>query len=278
MIHFRYLYISPITSLRNLKQKHMNRKSFLFTAAVSTALFLYGGCAAFNQKAGTPAPSNQKTPARFDYSPPVKSAVGSTDLTISLIEPSFVRPGAIHAVAPIPDMTTSMASDFQELLTSKGFKFQGPFENAGAMTFSEQQNTSFCMAVEISLNPDIQEKTTYNAGLNGLIAPTYRTSGDVTFTAKLDIVLSSPHSVKLLVKHISLAEPVVASYVGSLKWEYQQPSFVEELKQDNAVYNAVARALEKIYNKSLDLAWQQLDPEEMKLVARQAKEADKRWN
>jgi len=50
----------------------------------------------------------------------------------------------------------------------------------------------------------------------------------------------------------------------------------EELIKDNLVYNTLSRELEKFYLKALNVAWQQIDPAEMKTVAEQAKKADKK--
>lgn len=52
------------------------------------------------------------------------------------------------------------------------------------------------------------------------------------------------------------------------------PSVAEELKQDNELYNMLARELEKFYGKAMQLAWQQIETVEMKTVAEQAKTAD----
>jgi hypothetical protein len=46
----------------------------------------------------------------------------------------------------------------------------------------------------------------------------------------------------------------------------------EELNKDNQVYNTLSKELEKFYTKTPALAWQQIDPAEMKSVADQAKE------
>jgi hypothetical protein len=44
------------------------------------------------------------------------------------------------------------------------------------------------------------------------------------------------------------------------------------------VYNTISAELEKFYQEALNLAWQQIDPSEMKTVAEQAKKADKDSN
>lgn len=65
------------------------------------------------------------------------------------------------------------------------------------------------------------------------------------------------------------------TYNSSMKWD-GIPTVAEELKQDNYFYNLFARELEKFYERSVDLAWQQIDAKEMETVADQAKKAGKR--
>lgn len=98
--------------------------------------------------------------------------------------------------------------------------------------------------------------------------------GEITFSGQFTIVASSPKGVRLWVKNIDL-EPASYTYVGSIKWN-TVPTLADQIKQDNAVYNIVARQLEKYYTNALNLAWQQIDPAEMKSVAAEAKEADEK--
>jgi len=70
-------------------------------------------------------------------------------------------------------------------------------------------------------------------------------------------------------------EPSSFTYTGSITWT-GIPTMAEELIKDNLVYNTLSRELEKFYLKALNVAWQQIDPAEMKTVAEQAKKADKK--
>lgn len=79
-----------------------------------------------------------RVPARFDFSPPSKADVGATGITIALIKPSFINNNPYAYVDPIGEMATSMANDFNELLTAKGFKIRGPFQSRDAMTYSDK--------------------------------------------------------------------------------------------------------------------------------------------
>ena len=96
-------------------------------------------------------------------------------------------------------------------------------------------------------------------------------AGNLVINAK-----SSQYGELIWKKNISL-EASSFTYAGSLTWD-GVPTMAEELKKDNQVYNTLSSELEKFYNKALNLAWQQIDPAEMKSVAEQAKKADKKGN
>ena len=61
-----------------------------------------------------------------------------------------------------------------------------------------------------------------------------------------------------------IAQLVKISYIGVL------------LFVSSYVYSQDSSKLDKFYLKALDLAWRQIDPQEMKTVSEQAKRADKR--
>ena len=113
--------------------------------------------------------------------------------------------------------------------------------------------------------------------VNSLAPTTYTESisGEVTLVGNLVIKAKSAQYGELLwTKSIAL-EASSFTYVGQMNWT-GVPTIADELSKDDLVYNTVSRELEKLYQKSLTLAWQQIDPAEMKTVADQGKRADKR--
>ena len=100
-------------------------KIITFLCAALTLLFT--GC--FSTKnASTPTePAERKVLAKFDFSPPSRAGVGSTGLTIAMVKPSYVDKNAEYLVSPFNEMAERMASDFDELLTAKGFTMRGPY-------------------------------------------------------------------------------------------------------------------------------------------------------
>jgi hypothetical protein len=221
----------------------------------------------------------QRIPAKFDYSPPSRAQVGSTGLILALIKPRFVDKGAIapqYLAPPFNDMAVSMGNDFEELLSAKGFTMRGPFGSRDEMVYNDKQNSSFALEINIDLNgSQYNQKYKYYPGIGSLVLPTYRMTGDVILGGDLIITASSPqYGEKIWKKNIRL-ETISFKYEGSIKWN-NMPSIADELRKDNVVYNAFARELEKYYQQAMNLAWQQIDPAEMKMVADQAKKADKK--
>lgn len=225
----------------------------------------------------TKSPVSNKTriPAKFDFSPPSREKAGATSLTIALIKPVYVKENAEYYVAPFPEMSTSMGNDFEELLTAKGFTLRGPFASRDAMVYNDKLTSSFAFMVEIDLQPNYNRKYKHVPGW-GVVAPAhYKMNGEVTLGGNLVLTAASPqYGEKIWKKNIALDKSSF-TYTGSIKWD-NVPSVAEELRQDNELYNLLARELEKFYGKAMALAWQQIDAAEMQTIAEQAKKADKK--
>ena len=225
--------------------------------------------------AKSPVSNTPRVPAKFDFSPPSRSSVAGTNLTIALIRPVYITENAEYYVEPFPEMSKSMANDFEELLTAKGFKIRGPFRSRDEMVYNDKQSSDFAFIAEIDLQPTYNRRQKYDAGFGAIVAPSYKMRGEITLAGNLVITASSPqYGEKIWKKNIAL-DRVTFTYTGSVKWS-DVPTVAEELKQDNAFYNLLTGELEKFYAKAMQLAWQQIDPAEMKSVAEQAKNADKR--
>ena len=253
----------------------MTKRNVLLWATTTILLF---ACTPMKQSTSTVV---QRMPAKFDYSPPSRQQVGSANLTIALVKPRFVDKNGTepqYLTPPFNDMASSMGNDFEELLTAKGFTIRGPFGSRDEMVYNDKLNSSFALEINIDLNSSqYNRKYKYNPGMGALIAANYKMTGDVILGGDLIITASSPqYGEKIWKKNITL-EKLMFNYEGSLKWD-NVPSLADELKQDNVVYNAFAKQLEKYYQQAMNLAWQQIETAEMKTVADQAKKADKKGN
>src|SRR5689334_19632488 len=90
-------------------------------------LFLMTACFLSCSTTKSTTTANERIPAKFDFTPPTRNNVGATNITIALVKPRFVGDNPEYYVEPFNEMASSMANDFQELLTAKGFTIRGPF-------------------------------------------------------------------------------------------------------------------------------------------------------
>lgn len=253
-----------------------------FNILVVFALLLLNSCSSTKNL----TLSVQRIPAKFDYIPPSKADIGSAKMTIAIVKPVFVSKDPGYLVSPFPEMATSMGNDFEELLGAKGFTMRGPFNSRDEMVFNEKINSSFILEIQIDLTPQYTTNLTSHShtGLaNILIASqpladiTYTTNGEITFSGNLVLTALSPqYGEKMWKKNIAL-DKATFSYVGTTPWA-GRPIMAQQLEKDNSVFNKVSGELDKFYMNALDLVWKQIDPEEMKIITKQAKEADSKGN
>lgn len=264
----------------------MNQKKHFLSilTLVAFGILFYGSTPQKNATT-VAAPPLPRVPAKFDFTPPSRSKMASTDITIAIVKPMYVDKNAEYFVPPFNEMATSMGNDFEELLTAKGFTVRGPFGSRDEMTFNDKNSSSFILEISIDLQPHYnREKTTYThapsfselmMNKNAPTTYTYKINGEITFGGYLVINARSSRYGELIWKKNIALQPSSFNYVGSFTWN-GIPNMDEELNRDNQVYNTVSKELEKYYLKALSLAWQQIDPEEMKTVAEQGKKADKK--
>jgi hypothetical protein len=238
----------------------------------------------FSAKQTTTQAPEPRIAARFDYSPPSRVQAGSSGITIAIVKPTYVGKNPEYYVAPFKEMAARMGNDFEELLTAKGFTVRGPFGSRDEMVYNDKLNSNFIIEIGIDINPLYNTKKYPTTKTNwgslfdkaaSATTTTYKTAGEVVLAGNLVINAKSSQYGELIWKKSIALESTSFSYTGSLVWN-GPPSMAEELNQDNVVYNTISKELEKFYNKALGIAWQQIDPDEMKVVGDQAKKADKK--
>lgn len=248
--------------------------------AILATLFLTA-CTASKKAA---EPTVPKIQPKFDYAPKVLSQVGEANMTIALVNPNFVD--SYQSMDPFEDMRKNMANDFEELLTAKGFKVRGPFNQWGEMLYNDKVNSDFVFAVEIDLsfkNVDRKLRTVTSTNWGKILNPYdtgsgtdayYMYEGDGNVVCNLVLTaMSSNFGEKLWKKNVTLpATPF--KYAGKARWSSSNATLYDEVQQDNAVFNEIAQLLENQYQAIFDLVEKQIDVEEMKTVAAEAHKVD----
>jgi hypothetical protein len=226
--------------------------------------------------------SVQKVSPKFDYGAPSNLGIGSANMSIAIVKPVFITDKPEYLVSPFPEMATSMGNDFEELLSAKGFTMKGPFSSRDQMVYTEKLNTSFIIEIQIDFNYQINQSYishTEFGFLNILFleGPSfkYSTKGTLTFNGNLVLTAISPqYGEKIWKKNLAL-ESNTFTYTGAKLWRLT-PNIADQLREDNVFYNQFSSELDKFYTNALNTVWQQIDINEMKIIAKQSKEADEK--
>lgn len=226
-----------------------------------------------------------KNPVKFDYSTNTIAETGSAEVTIALLNPEYGNSNMDGSL--FDTYRKSMGNDFEELLTSKGFKIRGPYNQIGEMLYNDKLNSDMIVKVVIDLNfSNLERKVKRNEkapSFAELMVDSkaqstvwYTYFGKGSFTTTLTITASSSNfNEKLWKKNITLPEAPL-TYTGSIKWRDRDVSFLGEITKDNEVYNIFTKSLMEQYNSIFDLLEKQINAEEFQGIKKEAHKVDKK--
>lgn len=249
-------------------------KSKLIFALGALFLFLIYGQESFAQRKKKGVEEERINPS-FSYSPLTRDSVGSTGLTIALLNPIFINKDIQRFGSPFSDFAKAMASDVEELLSSKGFKVRGPFSSIDEMVIPDKLNSDFIIQISLDIEPNTHRtmKQFQNFLTNAI---TYQVvKGDVSFSGKVHLkALSCFSSEKLWIKDLDISEKRF-SYTGSVRFPTSNVNQFTELNQDVNLWNPVCKILEEYYKESFDILYKQFAKDEMIPVAELSRKTDK---
>lgn len=255
------------------------KNSFL---VFNLSLLLLIGCSTSKKIVETTV---ERIPANFDYSPKTTSKVGSANLTVAIVNPSFA--GDNYNNTLFKQFSKSMGKDFEELLTSKGITIRGPFDSRGEMLYNDKQQSDFILEPEISFDfTNVTRKVTRNvkkpsfgALLVNANTPTtvsYSYDGKGSYNTNLSLNFKSTNYIeKIDVKNFPI-EGTPFEYIGSAAWTTENVSFFDELQQDNLVYNTFVKTLMTQYDAIFEKLEKQMEVEYLTTIKEQAHQIDKK--
>lgn len=163
--------------------------SFIGWTAVSAAVFLMGGCATTSQSA--------RVHPVFDYVPEQVEISNDPGVTFAVVGSSFSSPLSYSArglATPIPlfeRFSSSMAADFGEILSARGYTWRGPFRTFDEMTFPDKEGSNLILTAEVTFDYDIENmRLTRNIGASFFGGDVYTASGPITVVGRINLVIS----------------------------------------------------------------------------------------
>ncbi|MFA6979050.1 MAG: hypothetical protein WC209_06965 [Ignavibacteriaceae bacterium] len=210
----------------------------------------------------------------FDFSPPSPAAPGSAGIKIGLIDPVYSGNFLFSNQAPFKQFRKNMGSDFEEILTARGYFLKGPYEVYDLMTYADKNECELGLDIEIDL--DITQTTGgwtrfqpvyYQGGIVGGNYATY--AGTLNLSGKITVsIIETFTRQKLLIKSVPVPQEDIM-----VKAEADFVFGTTGLPiRDPGVHNPIANALSSLYKTTMKRGWDLLAKEDLEHLQKQVPE------
>ncbi|MBI3365991.1 MAG: hypothetical protein HY033_13940 [Ignavibacteriae bacterium] len=208
----------------------------------------------------------------FHYTPTSNAVAASAEVTFAVVNASYSENQPWTSMWPFTDFSKNMGLDFQQILSSRGFTVKGPFGAYDEMTFPDKKGSDLVLQPTLDVRLDITD-TKYKENVKILGSNTYTLVGQAAIGGRVTLsLMESLSKERMWFKSIDIPREMI-SWEGEK--EYSAPPSQADLS-DPGIVKPLGPKLEAIYTKVMEAAWKYLDPEEMKLVKKQAEEIKKK--
>lgn len=237
--------------------------------AIISGIFFFIFLTANFASAESPPKEAVKYTANFEYSPVTKALPGSGGVTFVVGNVVYQSDNKViwHSYPVFKNLEKSLKDDTSELLIAKGFSVRGPFESLDLMPYQDKKAVDLILnvAIEISnleLKDKVLEKTKDGSEFKGKI----------TGNSALKVELREPMTRELMwMKTIPMKLDI------PFIWHYDRKTTamlkgMMPLFEGALLMDQVAKWLEQEYPKSMNTLSTLIDPEEMRVIKKQARE------
>ena len=226
-------------------------------------------CLGFSGCATVPQPDKGIVPyvANFNYTPE-KQAAPSGEITFTLINTAFETQNHIMwFLSPqFENLPKALKEDLPEIIVAKGFNILGPYDTYDLIPFSDKKKIDFLLIPKFKLiislkDPKAELESMWTA------PPVHDLSGEVLVNGEITIELREIVTRELMwVKTIPFKE-------SAFPYFFRIPSYAEGSPFNYAlVMNDIVKAVEQQYPDIMGTVYSLLDPEEMKIMKKQAQD------
>lgn len=204
--------------------------------------------------------------ANFDFEPPSRTALDSASVAFCLVKPQYAESWKeLVQYYPFDKFTGNMATDFEEIISARGFRMRGPFASYDEMAFPDKSQTDLVLMPKIEV--DFKELGQSQMGTDLLGTPWFRWKGNVTLQGRIVVAINETLSnERMWSKSIDL--PMRSFAYETPKYAGQVPG---PMADDVKFTNLLAKHLQEYYTLTMSDVWKYLDPQEMAMVRDQAK-------
>jgi len=230
-------------------------------AVALTAMAVFGCASGAPKQAAEP----EMLPS-FDFAPPSNATPDSTSVSFCLVKPQFpeVWQKDLITYYPFNKFSQNMGSDFEEILSARGFRMRGPFATYDEMSFPDKSQSDLTLMPKIEF--DFSPVGVQQAGKDLLGTPWYRWKGTVKLGGRITIAVNETLSnERMWSKSVELP---------ARSFAYESPKYggpMQGLSLDDVkLANLLAKNMQDYYTMTMTEVWKYLDPQEMAMIKKQA--------
>ena len=218
--------------------------------------------------------------ANFNYTPDFQGAPGSAGVTLAVANLTYRTDDEKllwFACSQFTNLGKSIKDDLPELFIAKGFSVRGPFDSLDLIPYSDKKVIDLWLVPVMGLSVTLKDK---KAEVESIWAapPVYILSGNAEVSGKINLELREVVTHELM---WSKSIPFTNTFYYCLRIPgYKQirqktlgGSWVDITPFDYAlIMNDVAKEVEQQYPNLMATIAKLIDPEEMKMIKKQAQE------
>ena len=209
----------------------------------------------------------------YDFSPPTPAEPGSAKIKIAFFQPVYVNnPGysfAYSNTSPFKQFRNAMSTDFEELLSARGYVIKGPYDSYDNMTYSDKTQCELGLFVELALNIS-QTSGGWKTNVGVYTKGNQQYKGTLNLNGKINIyVVETFTKQKLIIRSVNVPQndfnvesegKYEIDYVGGAMGTTRIPF------DDPGIHNPIANALSDFYKTTMNQAWDLLEVSELKQI------------
>jgi hypothetical protein len=214
--------------------------------------------------------------ANFIFNLPKQEAASPVDVTFTVFNPSYKTSGGLmwFSSKPFANLHSAVQQDIQKALMAKGFSIRGPFENYDLIPYQDKKKIDLFLSPAIELTVTLQDlkeraENWWQAGADQIQTGNAEISGRIILEIK-EITTQELMWIKTIpFKNFSF--PYFAK-VSIEKYAQIKKSSSGKLYSYDPLFNGMARGLEEQYPEIMNTFYKLLDPEEMTIIKKEARE------
>lgn len=208
----------------------------------------------------------------FDFTPPSTAPAGSADVTFAIVNASYSETQGWTQVYPFTEVSRNMGLDFQEIVSARGYTVRGPLNTYDEMAFPDKKGSDLVLEPRLEIRLEIiNPKNHRHVQIIG--NDEYSMSSEAALSGRVTLSLNESLSrERMWFKSVELSR-VVVPWQGEKR--YTGPLNQVDIS-DPGITKPLAKPMEDFYKKVMEAAWKYLDPEEMRIVKKQAEDIKKK--